>query len=119
GSPCLQLASDGGAPAPRCPEVRTTAPSGSRPNPGVADEHLEGPAVAQSAPQRLEVTVLLHHTPDCRHGAAARLGDLLQLGVHVGVGGLDRLALGDRLHQEHTHDILLCPVPPLVYKLPM
>src|SRR5439155_897331 len=43
----------------------------SRQNPGVADEQLEGPAVAQSAPQRLEVTVLLHHTPDRRHGAPA------------------------------------------------
>src|SRR5712691_7354417 len=74
------------------------------PNPGVADELLEGPAVAQSAPQRLEVTVLLHHTPDRRHGAAARLGDLLQLGVHVGVGGLDGLALGDRLQQERPPD---------------
>src|SRR2546427_5664958 len=87
--------------------------SSARPNPGVVDEHLEGPAVAQSAPQRLEVTVLLHHTPDCRHGAAARLGDLLQLGVHVGVGGLDRLALGHRLQQQRPPDGLLRPWPDL------
>src|SRR6266446_5781158 len=93
--------------------------SSARPNPGVVDEHLEGPAVAQSAPQRLEVTVLLHHTPDCRHGAAARLGDLLQLGVHVGVGGLDRLALGDRLQQERPPDGLLGPGPELGDQLPV
>src|SRR5438132_6764032 len=91
----------------------------SRQNPGVADEQLEGPAVAQSAPQRLEVTVLLHHTPDRRHGAPARLGDLLQLGVHVGVGGLDRLALGDRLQQERPPDGLLGPGPELGDQLPV
>src|SRR2546427_2244590 len=60
----------------------------------VTDEQLEGQAVTQPTPQLLEVAALLHHTPDGRQRPLARLGDLLQLGVHVDIGGRAGLACG-------------------------
>src|SRR5436305_3591990 len=88
-------------------------PSRLRPNLGVADEQLEGLTVTQPTPERLEVAALLHHTPDRRQGPLASLGDLLQLGVHVGVGRDQRLALGYRLQQERAAHGLLAPGPEL------
>src|SRR5213593_2382041 len=82
-----------------------------RPDLGVADEQLEGQAVTQPTPQLLEVAALLHHTPDGRQRPLARLGDLLQLGAHVDIGGRDGLACGDRFQQERTPDALLGPGP--------
>src|SRR5438128_1251827 len=57
--------------------------------------------------QLVEVAALLHHTPDGGRRPLARLGELLHLGVHVGLGGRDRLLVGDRLEQEGAADHLL------------
>src|SRR2546426_8984505 len=75
-----------------------------RPDLSVTDEQLEGQAVTQPTPQLLEVAALLHHTPDGRQRPLARLGDLLQLGVHVDIGGHHGLARGDRFPPERTPD---------------
>src|SRR5256712_4396769 len=82
-----------------------------RPDLSVTDEQLEGQAVTQPTPQLLEVAALLHHTPDGRQRPLARLGDLLQLGVHVDIGGRDGLACGDRFPPERTPDAPLRPRP--------
>src|SRR5438552_16795977 len=82
-----------------------------RPDLGVADEQLEGQAVPQPTPQLLEVAALLHHTPDGRQRPLARLGDLLQLGVHVDIGGRDGLGGGDRFQQAAAPAALLGPAP--------
>src|SRR2546428_2195248 len=68
-----------------------------RPDLSVADEQLEGQAVTQPTPQLLEIATLLHHTPDGRQRPLARLGDLLQLGVHVDIGRARGLACRARL----------------------
>src|SRR2546430_6124198 len=82
-----------------------------RPDLGVADEQLEGQAVTQPTPQLLEVAALLHHTPDGRQRPLARLGDLLQLGVHVDIGGHAGLACRARLPPERTPRAPLRPRP--------
>src|SRR2546426_1844115 len=71
-----------------------------RPDLSVTDEQLESQAVTQPTPQLLEVAALLHHTPDGRQRPLARLGDLLQLGVHVDIGGRAGIPGGQRLPHE-------------------
>src|SRR2546428_2995395 len=82
-----------------------------RPDLSVTDEQLESQAVTQPTPQLLEVAALLHHTPDGRQRPLARLGDLLQLGVHVDIGGAAWPPGGDPLLHEGTPDALLLPRP--------
>src|SRR2546427_972311 len=82
-----------------------------RPDLRVADEQLEGQAVTQPTPQLLEVAALLHHTPDGRQRPLAPLGDLLQLGVHVDIGGPRGLAGGGRFQEDGTPDAPLRPRP--------
>src|SRR2546430_13505152 len=82
-----------------------------RPDLSVTDEQLEGQAVTQPTPQLLEVAALLHHTPDGRQRPLARLGDLLQLGVHIDIGGRDGLPCRDRFPQERPPGAPLRPPP--------
>src|SRR5438445_250495 len=66
----------------------------SRQNPGVADEQLEGPAVAQSAPQRLELSAQLGAERREARELAERLRELIvQLRQHL-LLHLDELDLG-------------------------
>src|SRR2546430_3416548 len=81
-----------------------------RPDLSVTDEQLEGQAVTQPTPQLLEVAALLHHTPDGRQRPLARLGDLLQLGVHVDIGGGGGPPVRGPLPPERTPG---APPPPL------
>src|SRR4029453_17967938 len=105
-----------GAPAPRRPAARTTT-TRSCFHVGVGDEQLEGHSIAQPLPEPIEVTALLHHTPDGRRGPLTGLRQLLDLGVHIGVGGGDGLLVGDGLEQEGAPHRLLGVGPELADQL--
>src|SRR5437764_2888148 len=77
------------------------------------DESLERHPVAQSAPERVQVAALLHHTTNGRRRPLARLGQALDLGVDVGVARGDPLTLGDGLEHERPPDRLLRRGPEL------
>src|ERR671919_285075 len=66
----------------------------------VFDEQVEGLALAEPVTQGVQVAALLHHTPDGRGRPLAGPGELLDLGLDLGVGGRDLLLFGDRLQQQ-------------------
>src|SRR5918992_1906978 len=66
----------------------------------LADQEREGHALAEALPEHLQVSALLHHTPNRRGGPLAGPGDLLQLGLQVGLAGHQPLPLGDGLQEQ-------------------
>src|SRR5215470_16902524 len=66
----------------------------------VGDQEVERHAVPDALAQSFQVAAFLHHTTEGRSGPLTGLRQLLDLGVDVGVGGCDRLLVGDRLQQE-------------------
>src|SRR4030095_8913968 len=75
----------------------------------VGDQKIEGHAITDPLAKPLEVAAFLHHTTEGRCGPLTCLRDLLDLGVDVGVGGRDRLLVGDVLEQERAAHRLLGP----------
>src|SRR5205823_1039338 len=86
-------------------ERRGTQPLGS--DFRVGDQQFEGHAVSDPLTQPLEVAAFLHHTTEGRRGPLTGLGELLDLGVEVGVRRRDRLLVGDGLQQERAPHGLL------------
>src|SRR5256885_1434961 len=66
----------------------------------VLDEEVERLALAQTVPERVEITTFFHHTPNGGRRALTRLGDLLDLGLDVGVGDGELFLVGDGLEQQ-------------------
>src|SRR5919198_3957605 len=68
----------------------------------VLDQEVERLAFAEPEAQRLEVTTLLHHTPHGRRRSLARARDRFDLGVHLGIGRRQLLAIRDRLQEQRA-----------------
>src|SRR5919106_6340329 len=66
----------------------------------LADQVFEDHPLAEASTQHVEVAALLHHTPNRRGGALAGPGDLLHLGLEVGLAGGHSLLAGDGLQEE-------------------
>src|SRR6266850_4039058 len=81
------------------------------------DEQVESLAVTQPVPQGLEIAALLHHTPDGRNRPLAGEGEPLDLGVHLGVAGGERLLSGDGLQEQGPPHGLLGDRPQLSHDL--
>src|SRR6266545_448470 len=81
------------------------------------DEQVESLAVPQPVPQGLEVAALLHHTPDGGHRPLAGAGEALDLGIHLGVAGDERLLVGDGLQEQGPPHGLFGGRPQLAHDL--
>src|SRR5262245_21970056 len=70
----------------------------------VGDQEVQRHALAKAGPQGVQITALLHHTPDCRRGTPSGAGDPVHLALQIGLAGSDALPLGHGLQQQRPPD---------------